>query len=556
MASLLDAFISGGQAGRTAYENRHADERESALGKLAGQAHTAAPEERKGLLALMAPYSPEFANQQASVFRADEDRSRTRVAGAAKFMLEAYKSKDPARIQGAYQAVMPVLAEVGKASGKTPPPQWSDDMLPHVYQLAGENGGAVSDNPYSDLPSDIQSLRMLQENPELAKLDRERRQAAGMVPKMAETSQGIGSWKPGGEIVLSPIVDPRHQGNPVAPTDAAPVTQPGGQGSIDPASLQNDFRSIAQETGFEITSMERPVMPGVGAGVNSQHPNGTAADFRTIGKSRPQIDRLIGRLRQDPRFEVIDETDNRNGKGPHVHVELRPQYARGGGAQGPRPGMPQIAQPYVKPEAPSTPAGYERKPDGTMSYVVGGPADPMVMAQRPIDPAKAQKLEQAKRKETAMLSATEADIQDTIDLVDELINESGNFTGVTGMGSWGAKVPGSPWANTNAKLETLKARSAFGSLQEMRANSPTGGALGSVTERELALLQNAETQLQNTQSPEALKAALRKYRKALADSKQRMRQGVEEFYQQEAGPSPGAQQGGNPQIDSLLEKYR
>jgi hypothetical protein len=166
------------------------------------------------------------------------------------------------------------------------------------------------------------------------------------------------------------------------------------------------------------------------------------------------------------------------------------------------------------------------------------------------------KLEQSKRKETAMLTSAEADIQETIDLVDELIAERGKFKGVTGMGSWGAKVPGSPWANTNAKLETLKAKSAFGSLQEMRANSPTGGALGSVTERELQLLQNAETQLQNTQSPEALEAALRKYRKALADSKLRMRRGVEEFYQQEEGSSPGTPQAPNPQIDSLLEKYR
>lgn len=52
-----------------------------------------------------------------------------------------------------------------------------------------------------------------------------------------------------------------------------------------------------------------------------------------------------------------------------------------------------------------------------------------------------------------------------------------------------------PLTRTKAKdykqrLDTLKANIGFGELQKMRDNSPTGGALGQVTERELGFLQS------------------------------------------------------------------
>jgi hypothetical protein len=51
-----------------------------------------------------------------------------------------------------------------------------------------------------------------------------------------------------------------------------------------------------------------------------------------------------------------------------------------------------------------------------------------------------------------------------------------------------AKVPGSGAADLRALLDTIGANLAFNELGEMRSNSPTGGALGQVTERELAYI--------------------------------------------------------------------
>ena len=50
---------------------------------------------------------------------------------------------------------------------------------------------------------------------------------------------------------------------------------------------------------------------------------------------------------------------------------------------------------------------------------------------------------------------------------------------------------GSSSDRLNNLLDTVRANSAFDRLQAMRDASPTGGALGAVSERELGLLQSA-----------------------------------------------------------------
>lgn len=53
-----------------------------------------------------------------------------------------------------------------------------------------------------------------------------------------------------------------------------------------------------------------------------------------------------------------------------------------------------------------------------------------------------------------------------------------------------ALVPGTPAYRLNERLETVRANVGFKELSDMRAASPTGGALGQVTERELKFLQS------------------------------------------------------------------
>lgn len=92
---------------------------------------------------------------------------------------------------------------------------------------------------------------------------------------------------------------------------------------------------------------------------------------------------------------------------------------------------------------------------------------------------------------------------------------SGSTAGIMGMTGY---LPGTPARSMQAVLDQLKGQIAFKELAAMRAASPTGGALGQVSERELALLSSTLGGLDPLQDPAALRGQLEKVR----DSLQRM----------------------------------
>lgn len=73
----------------------------------------------------------------------------------------------------------------------------------------------------------------------------------------------------------------------------------------------------------------------------------------------------------------------------------------------------------------------------------------------------------------------------------------------TGFGSSTARdVGGTQAANVASLLNTIGANTAFDRLQQMRAQSPTGGALGAVSDTELQLLRDSTASLSQSQSDE------------------------------------------------------
>lgn len=105
-------------------------------------------------------------------------------------------------------------------------------------------------------------------------------------------------------------------------------------------------------------------------------------------------------------------------------------------------------------------------------------------------------------------------MQDRAQQVEGIVNEILPQVGVFTAGLIGAKmdeVAGTPAADLAADLKTLKAISGFAELQKMREESPKGGALGQVTEQELALLQSLWRNIENAQSPEQLRENLTEF---------------------------------------------
>lgn len=144
-------------------------------------------------------------------------------------------------------------------------------------------------------------------------------------------------------------------------------------------------------------------------------------------------------------------------------------------------------------DALKPPPGYRFKSDGSLEAIPGGPA--------------AQKV--ASAQETA--DANMRGMRDQADLVINKVDQALSKVGVTTAGIGGSvmsHIPGSSAKDLDADLDTIKAILGFNTLSEMRKASPTGGALGQVSERELKLLTSARASLDQAQSPEQLRDRL------------------------------------------------
>ena len=112
-------------------------------------------------------------------------------------------------------------------------------------------------------------------------------------------------------------------------------------------------------------------------------------------------------------------------------------------------------------------------------------------------------------------------------------------------------------ANALSDYNALLAVAGFQELQAMRDASPTGGALGQVSDSENRLLQQSAFASSRTQSEAKFRESLKTYLKLLRESKARVEKAYERTYGSRFAPQRGSQsetqRGSN--IDSLLKKY-
>ena len=140
------------------------------------------------------------------------------------------------------------------------------------------------------------------------------------------------------------------------------------------------------------------------------------------------------------------------------------------------------------------------------------------LAREKFDYEKAKDAEEAKPKPPQapiyMEAAIEA-IDDSLGLVekDSIINPTVGF-GAKSM----AGIGGSDAADLEAALSTVTSAIGFKRLQDMREASPTGGALGAVSERELSQLNAALGSISQSQSKKQLKKNLERIKKHYQNS--------------------------------------
>ncbi len=114
---------------------------------------------------------------------------------------------------------------------------------------------------------------------------------------------------------------------------------------------------------------------------------------------------------------------------------------------------------------------------------------------------------EAQQKAEAAKQSQIGKVSDNLAAVNEAARMVGTWT--TGLGSTiPSKFRGSAASDLEAKLDTLRANLSFDTLAAMRAASPTGGALGAISDTELRLLGSTVASLSTSQSPAALRAGL------------------------------------------------
>ncbi|XQA72066.1 D-Ala-D-Ala carboxypeptidase family metallohydrolase [Xanthomonas sacchari] len=342
------------------------------LAQLASQAYTAAPSQQNQLLGQIAAISPQAAEAQQQQFQkqetydqGQEDRRMQKLAGAARYLQQAKQSGDPAAIQGAWNAVRPMLQrEIPNGQFAE---QWDDaTMTPVLYQVLAQTGGSAQ--------GQVQSTYVDAQGNRVAIMRNGSTQVLGQDnPKIQIIDAGDGYYG----------VDRRNLTATPVNTGASGMASGAAGGAASTGNRAADFTGLAMEfPGVKMTSGTRTAQRNaeVGGQPNSQHLAGTAADYAVPDALKPAF---VARARQLG-YQPIDEGD-------HVHLQLPNGGAAAGGTQLRK--APTQITPYqqqqleLEREAAAKrgiPAGYQQLPDGTLRAIPGGPADKPTVAEKPM----------------------------------------------------------------------------------------------------------------------------------------------------------------------------
>lgn len=215
-------------------------------------------------------------------------------------------------------------------------------------------------------------------------------------------------------------------------------------------------------------------------------------------------------------------------------------------------GIDRVAAAMLKPKGSGSQArpiptsrGYMRQ-DETGNWVLmtdekGQPYKPVpadvILAQQKkeaeaLGKGEAEKELDKPKRESAVDAATEKkSILST--LISKAKDQAKGFTTTGFVGQLSSGIGGTPAHDLKNTLDTIRANIGFDKLQEMRANSPTGGALGQVSERENELLQAVWSSVQQSQSEDQLIENLNAVERQVEESWKRIKEAYKKDYGKE-----------------------
>lgn len=213
---------------------------------------------------------------QEKAAQAQQSASLQKIGAAARYMAGALQTNDPNKIEGAYQAVRPYLAELGQAQGKQPPPQWDPSMTSAIYHVIAQTASAFPDDMklQTVTPGSVVTRggEPVYSNPAAPKI------IAGGDGRQYAVSPGQN-----GNLVAAPIA---VRGAGIAP-QAAPQAQAAPQiGQPAPASTVAGAPAgtqVTQATGADGARVQFAFAPGTPDAVKAQ-----AASMAGISQAQPE----------------------------------------------------------------------------------------------------------------------------------------------------------------------------------------------------------------------------------------------------------------------------
>lgn len=533
MANFYEAFARGQANG---LERQNAITQRNMLAEL----QTLAPQVMAGDLdATSRAYALD--PKRAEAYQSEGNRQQQQLVGLAK-TLKQY-ADNPQMQAGVYRSALPYLK---RNFGAEIPDQFdAATVMPIVDQVLSVASNTPNFN--GQTPTDVRSFQMMTQGLNPQEVERARRINLGLEGRASNAGYGFFEFQGADGLKRMGRNNPRTGSREVydestgefvplgGTTGMGTAPQAGPQAVASPANgnhyaafsqLATEFPSVTMTSG--VRSAERNAQ--VGGQPNSQHLNGTAADYAVPANQKPAF---ISRARQLG-YQAIDEGD-------HIHLQLprgasnniNPALAVG---RSPEDQAARTAQATTNVENANFPnkLNQERqlqdvKTQGAITQAAGtaaAEAQAKDAAQRP------KRIQQYRQALTAA-----GNVETSLDKALGLL--SPYSTGFVGARS--RAVEGSPSYNLAAELETIKANLGFDRLQQMRDSSPTGGALGAIAVQELVALQSTIANLDPNQSESQIRANIERVKTHYKNWRSAVEQSLaDEERSQSMAPAAGA----------------
>ena len=200
------------------------------------------------------------------------------------------------------------------------------------------------------------------------------------------------------------------------------------------------------------------------------------------------VNNFVGQLKEDPNLQETTPRMNLEGN------SFLQSYS------GESPEQKQLALNFMQARQKEAP-----KP---MSPIEVAELEKLNLANRKAE-FELQRLNNPPKKSTEYQERTLVAIDDALKIMDD----EGFRLPVAGLfAETASEIGGTDAANLKQAISTIQSSIGFDRLQRMRDDSPTGGALGQVSERELSLLTASLGSLSQLQSTPALRANLQRVR--------------------------------------------